>query len=63
MGTLLALAGIVQHAFFTEKVYGIWAPVFRGDIFGPFVNKNHVAGWMLMALVGAAVLATAQELV
>ena len=50
LGVLLALIGIIQKATFTGKIYGIWQPLYSGSSFGPFVNKNHFAGWMLMAL-------------
>ena len=48
LGTLLAVIGIVQKATFTGTIYGFWEPTFRGSPFGPFVNKNHFAGWMMM---------------
>lgn len=56
-GVLLALIGIVQkavlgdHAALGMKIYGFWAP--RNILttpFGPFVNRNHFAGWMLMGV-------------
>jgi putative inorganic carbon (HCO3(-)) transporter len=64
-GVLLALVGIVQravlgdHAWGGMKIYGFWTP--RNLLttpFGPFINKNHFAGWMLMAIplaVGVAI--------
>lgn len=57
IGTILAIIGIVQkatlgdHAALGMRIYGFWAP--NNPLttpFGPFVNKNHFAGWMLMAL-------------
>ena len=57
LGVLLALVGIVQKRFEIENhplVYGFWAPRDGGGPFGPFVNKNHFAGWMLMLLPLAA---------
>lgn len=51
VGTLLALSGIVQSPFSTGKIYGFWSPLQSGaHPFGPFVNRNHFAGWMLMGL-------------
>jgi O-antigen ligase len=33
------------------KIYGFWTPAnLMTTPFGPFVNKNHFAGWMLMGL-------------
>jgi O-antigen ligase len=60
-GFLLAAFGIVQrlvlgdHAWGGMKIYGLWAPHYKLTTpFGPFVNKNHFAGWMLMGLPLAA---------
>lgn len=50
LGAVLALVGIVQKAMWNGKIYGFWTPNERGESFGPFVNRNHFAGWMLMAL-------------
>lgn len=57
LGVLLALVGIVQRATFTGKIYGFWTreagplpPSPELGPFGPFINRNHFAGWMLMAL-------------
>jgi O-antigen ligase len=47
---VLALAGIVQKPLYSGKVLGVWEPEAGASPFGPFVNKNHFAGWMLMAL-------------
>ena len=55
----LALFGILSRALFesSNRIYGFWKPEQGGgDQFGPFVNRNHFAGWMLMAtcvLIGA----------
>ncbi len=49
-GVVLALVGIVQKPLYTGKVLGVWEPEAIGIPFGPFVNRNHFAGWMLMAL-------------
>jgi len=57
LGALLAVIGIVQkailgdHAFAGMKIYGFWEPRYKLTTpFGPYVNKNHYAGWMVMAL-------------
>jgi hypothetical protein len=50
VGLLAALAAIVQKAAGTTKVYGVWQPHDAMAMpFGSFVNRNHFAGWMLMA--------------
>jgi O-antigen ligase len=51
LGVLMSMIGIVQKALWSGKVYGFWEPINKGVVaFGPFVNRNHFAGWMLMAL-------------
>ena len=56
LGLLLALTGIVQSGLgvrdreATGLIYGFWKPIYGTNPFGPFVNRNHFAGWMLMAL-------------
>jgi O-antigen ligase len=51
LGMVIAFIGIVQKATATEKIYGFWQPQHHPyQIFGPFVNHNHFAGWMMMAL-------------
>jgi len=42
----LALLALVQRAVSPGSIYGRVAP----GAFGPFANRNHFAGWMLMAL-------------
>jgi hypothetical protein len=61
----VALIGIVQRALIdsdTDLIYGFWRPRQGGEPFGPFVNRNHFAGWMVMVLplVGAYAWALAQ---
>src|SRR6266540_182300 len=50
LGVVLAVIGVTQKAMWNGKIYGLWAPTVAGDSFGPFINRNHFAGWMLMAL-------------
>ncbi|MGE0704948.1 MAG: O-antigen ligase family protein [Vicinamibacterales bacterium] len=53
-GVALAVVGVVQRALtFNDPdplLYGFWQPARRGTPFGPYINRNHFAGWMLMAL-------------
>jgi O-antigen ligase len=54
-GVLVALVGIVQKALTAPDdpypvIYGFWRPILPTQPFGPFVNPNHFAGWMLMVL-------------
>jgi O-antigen ligase len=46
----LAIIGMAQNAMFNGKVYGFWELRQGGSVFGPFINHNHFAGWMLMAI-------------
>lgn len=51
IGAVLALTGIIHEPLYTGKIYGFWSPLQAGaDPFGPFVNRNHFAGWMVMGL-------------
>lgn len=50
LGVIIAVVGIVQRATFNGKVYGFWENVQGGLVFGPFINRNHFAGWMLMVI-------------
>ena len=60
LGLVLALVALVQVASGSTRVYGLFAPLEGGQPFGPFVNRNHFAGYMLMVVpVSLAVLARA----
>jgi putative inorganic carbon (HCO3(-)) transporter len=50
LAALVALVGIIQRASFNGKIYGVWESQMPSTPFGPFINRNHFAGWMLMAL-------------
>jgi O-antigen ligase len=57
LGLVVAVIGIVQkavlgdHAWAGMRIYGFWEPQYKLTTpFGPYVNKNHFAGWMLMIL-------------
>ena len=51
LGMCVAMAGIVQRALSNGKIYGFWEPLEPlASPFGPFVNRNHFAGWMLMTI-------------
>jgi O-antigen ligase len=50
LGVVVALMSMIQRATFNGKIYGFWELRQGGEPFGPFVNRNHFAGWMLMAL-------------
>jgi O-antigen ligase len=51
LGLALAVFGVIQKSTGTMKIYGFWTPIHHPfHIYGPFVNHNHFAGWMLMAI-------------
>ena len=57
VGFALAIEGIIQSGLYSRdpdpvrKVYGLWETINKDTTpFGPFVNRNHFAGWMLLAL-------------
>jgi O-antigen ligase len=49
-GFLLAVFGIAQNRLFDGEIYGFWSLTQGGTPFGPFINRNHFAGWMLVAI-------------
>jgi len=54
IGLLLALIALVFRTGANGRIYGVWMPV-GGPVAlvhggGPFINKNHFAGWLLMAV-------------
>ncbi|MFI5177505.1 MAG: O-antigen ligase family protein [Vicinamibacterales bacterium] len=53
LGLSLAIFGVIQQALIRRDdplVYGLWRPGYGATPFGPFINKNHFAGWMVMVL-------------
>ena len=53
LAVALAVVGVVPRAFFDPaRSTGVrlLAASRRGEPFGPFVNRNHFAGWMVMVL-------------
>jgi len=50
LGMAVALIGVVQKPLYAGEIYGFWRPMTHGTVFGPFVNKNHFAGWIAMAM-------------
>ncbi len=55
-GVLLTLAALVQEASSEpRKVYGMWTPTPDWAVFGPYVNRNHLAGFLaVVAPLGLA---------
>lgn len=50
-GALLAVVGLLQAASLSPtRIYGLWKPRWDWGVFGPYVSKNHFAGYMVMAV-------------
>jgi O-antigen ligase len=49
LGLFLGCAGMIQRAASPVRIYGFWTPQDAGALpFGPFVNRNHAATWLVM---------------
>ena len=51
-GLVLAIVMFVQRAVSPELIYGFWRPITRASHptpLGPFVNRNDLATWLMMA--------------
>jgi O-antigen ligase len=49
-GALLSVVGLLQAASLAPtRIYGLWKPRWDWGVFGPYVSKNHFAGYMVMA--------------
>ncbi len=52
LGVAIGTIGLAQKATFNGKLLWFWEPMFYAtNGFGPFVNRNHFAGWMLLVLM------------
>ena len=50
IGLAASIAAIVQRAQSIDLLYGVWRPLDTGARpYGPFVNRNHLATWVIMA--------------
>jgi O-antigen ligase len=53
LGLGLVVFGVVQQAFIdvdAPLLYGFWQPSYGAAPYGPFINRNHFAGWMVMVI-------------
>jgi O-antigen ligase len=51
LGVAVALLELGQKASQSDVLYGFWHPPFpKNHHSAPFVNRNHTAGWLVMAL-------------
>lgn len=53
LGLVLAIVALLQATGGAHRIYGFFEPLEHGAIFGPFVNRNHFAGYMLMVVFTA----------
>lgn len=49
LGVVVALVAIAQEASGSLRVYGLWFPRKAWQPAAPFINENHLAGWLVMA--------------
>ena len=51
VGLAMTLVGLVQAASpDPQRIYGLWKPTFAWAVFGPYVNRSHFAGYLVMAI-------------
>lgn len=50
MGFFLAFFGVIQKLSWNGGIYWFWESTQRASPFGPYVNRNHFAGYMVMAI-------------
>ncbi|PYR59688.1 MAG: hypothetical protein DMF91_14155 [Acidobacteria bacterium] len=54
-GFVVSVVAMTTHYTAPRLLYGIWsADTLRSPVYGPFVNRNHMASWLVMALPFAA---------
>ena len=49
-GFLMTIEALVQQAYSAHVIYGLWRPQWDWAVFGPYINRNLFAGYMLMAV-------------
>jgi O-antigen ligase len=50
IGAVAAFAEIIQKASGSSAIYSVWLPRQLSHSSAPFVNRNHTAGWLAMAM-------------
>lgn len=64
LGLVTASAALIQLAYGATRIYGLFEPLEAGaqQLLGPFVNRNHFAGYMVLAIpVATGLLVQAQR--
>jgi O-antigen ligase len=49
-GAAMSLLALVQAATVGNRIYGLYRPDADWAVFGPYVNRNHFAGYVVMAI-------------
>lgn len=49
-GSAMTLLALVQSATVGNRIYGLYRPAADWAVFGPYVNRNHFAGYVAMAI-------------
>jgi O-antigen ligase len=49
-GFVMTIEALVQQAYTANLIYGLYQPRWDWAVFGPYVNRNLFAGYMLMAV-------------
>jgi putative inorganic carbon (HCO3(-)) transporter len=49
-GLTISVIALLTHAYSPDQIYGIWNPGALSQPYGPFVNRNHMGTWLVMAL-------------
>jgi O-antigen ligase len=50
VGFAMTIEALVQQAYTANMIYGLYQPRWDWAVFGPYVNRNLFAGYMLMAV-------------
>lgn len=51
VASFMTLVGFVQRASPDPgKIYGLWKPYYNAHVFGPYPNRSHYAGYVVMAI-------------
>ncbi len=49
-GLTISIVALLTRAYSPDLIYGIWSPESLSQPYGPFVNRNHMGTWLVMAL-------------
>lgn len=52
-GVALTFFALIQYVTWNGRIFWTWAPLLGSQAFGPFVNRNNAAGYLLLCLAGA----------